>query len=1209
MTDNFSKRGSCMPLRFMGVSPMKHGREAHATLIDRSFWKSLIYVTLLLLIGLSVRADDPLIVTFETPSFTLDTRLPGDVSSTNSLLVQADSPNFTLDTRLPTGDKPDVSLIVQSETQPFTLDTRLPDGVVPFSGTVVTESGTFTLDTRLPDGVLPEGALVIAVSSPFTLDTLLPTDTSPTALLAITAETPPFTLDTRLPSDTTPLLNLITQTESPPFTLDTRIVLNDPLNTNYLTMAVSGSFTLDTLSGNFPSPIQTLTGGDTGGKARFSPDGLRLAKTDGNRVLLWNLHSAKSNTVFSGHNGMVVSLEFSPLGDQLLTGAADGTVRMWDTASREELSCTITAGSGTAYATLASDGARALTGLGTSVSLYHALDMQALRELPGMSGSAEAVALCPEGLALAGSSTREALLWDTATGAMRLRFTNHTHMVTAAAFFTGGGRAMTASMDGTIRVWSTADGTERLRIDQRSPVADAVLSADGELLATCDTGTPGAAYLWDAQTGDMVRVFTDTGNEASAIKGVALSPDHTLLATTHADGRVRLWDTGLSPRPTQTVIPLGMATNVPVTLRSHGLYYFEVDAKAGHNLVVTLEAAPAPAPAAIVKGMIGLSVASPTGQAISSDAEFANLGGVAGKASAHGCLQLMGFRPTPVYADVTAFRMTAKKGDLPSEYDYDTFTQASAIDLHCEMPLATGLTNKVFVLVFAPYLSAGSIQARIRAEYADFHLSSVVPARGGSGGNVTARLQGTGLTPDTTARLVGPGGVTVASQLAMLADSTKAWFTFALSNAPAGSYQVEISKPGVTSAVLAGNFQVVNAVGPQLQSSLTAPSAVRPGRDYGMTLTYANVGDTDMAAPLFIVSAADQRASLYNIPKIKDLVWTQIRNPASTPRVAQMQILGLNQDGPPSVLPPGASYEIPLYFQGDGSVWNMAFNLSVLKADSSPIDWPALEAKLRPADMAPDLWVAVWANFKAIVGGTWADYLHALDNQAHSLALSGQPSYDVGDMLGALFSQALGSPYRRTLAAAVDAQAPSPALPLQFSRFATDSLEQRFSVGPLGRGWSHSFEYALTRPTNGVIVIRTPGGGGRRFTLGAGNVWQAGTGDYATLTATAGGGFALLEKEGVLWQFAADSRLLSVEEPNHNHITLTYSGGRLTGLSHSAGPSFALGYNGQGRLVSLIDHAGQVTTYDYDATGEYLVSVTAPGAVRTGYVLRSKLTS
>jgi WD40 repeat protein len=48
-----------------------------------------------------------------------------------------------------------------------------------------------------------------------------------------------------------------------------------------------------------------------------------------------------------------------------------------------------------------------------------------------------------------------------------------------------------------------------------------------------------------------------SASDASQIKGVALSPDHTLLATTHVDGRVRLWDTGAVSAPGADAHPAG----------------------------------------------------------------------------------------------------------------------------------------------------------------------------------------------------------------------------------------------------------------------------------------------------------------------------------------------------------------------------------------------------------------------------------------------------------------------------------------------------------------------------------------------------------------------------------------------------------------------------------------------------------------------------
>lgn len=61
------------------------------------------------------------------------------------------------------------------------------------------------------------------------------------------------------------------------------------------------------------------------------------------------------------HRARVTSLEFAAEGDRLLTGAADGTVRLWDVAQRSPIGAPLTV-EPDAYvaATFASDGKRIL---------------------------------------------------------------------------------------------------------------------------------------------------------------------------------------------------------------------------------------------------------------------------------------------------------------------------------------------------------------------------------------------------------------------------------------------------------------------------------------------------------------------------------------------------------------------------------------------------------------------------------------------------------------------------------------------------------------------------------------------------------------------------------------------------------------------------------------------------------------------------------
>src|SRR6185369_12003191 len=129
---------------------------------------------------------------------------------------------------------------------------------------------------------------------------------------AVAAESPLFNLDTQFPTNNGSSIVLLAQTDSALFTLDTLLTEPNPALTNLMGSAVSAAFTLDS---RIPPPTRVLTRldiGNTGGKIRFSPDGLRLAKTDGSKILLWNLQSIQSATTFSGYGALIDSVDFSP---------------------------------------------------------------------------------------------------------------------------------------------------------------------------------------------------------------------------------------------------------------------------------------------------------------------------------------------------------------------------------------------------------------------------------------------------------------------------------------------------------------------------------------------------------------------------------------------------------------------------------------------------------------------------------------------------------------------------------------------------------------------------------------------------------------------------------------------------------------------------------------------------------------------------------
>ena len=67
----------------------------------------------------------------------------------------------------------------------------------------------------------------------------------------------------------------------------------------------------------------------------FSPDDRFLATATGSVIIIWDIAAKSIAKRFSGHEGGVHSIAFSPFGDWLVSGSRDETVRIWDVESAQ----------------------------------------------------------------------------------------------------------------------------------------------------------------------------------------------------------------------------------------------------------------------------------------------------------------------------------------------------------------------------------------------------------------------------------------------------------------------------------------------------------------------------------------------------------------------------------------------------------------------------------------------------------------------------------------------------------------------------------------------------------------------------------------------------------------------------------------------------------------------------------------------------------
>ncbi len=115
----------------------------------------------------------------------------------------------------------------------------------------------------------------------------------------------------------------------------------------------------------------------------------------------------------------------------------------------------------------------------------------------------------------------------------------HEAPVLDAVFSPDGARIARSSLDGTLRVWSTADGAQEMLLDVSPVPLIPAFSWDGSMLAA--TSGSGAVWVFDLDTGQVLQELSPP--PGSETLNLDFSPDGSLLAAADEGiGRALVWD-------------------------------------------------------------------------------------------------------------------------------------------------------------------------------------------------------------------------------------------------------------------------------------------------------------------------------------------------------------------------------------------------------------------------------------------------------------------------------------------------------------------------------------------------------------------------------------------------------------------------------------------------------------------------------------------
>ncbi len=146
----------------------------------------------------------------------------------------------------------------------------------------------------------------------------------------------------------------------------------------------------------------------------------------------------------------------------------------------------------------------------------------------GHGGPVHTASFSPDGSRIVTATNNGTVrVWDAATGKELARL-DHDGQIAAAAFSPDGLRIITATSNGTVRVWDVATGGELARLDHDGQITAAAFSPDGLRIVIAFDKT---ALVWDAATGkELARLI-----HKDTVRSAVFNLDGTHIITASGD--------------------------------------------------------------------------------------------------------------------------------------------------------------------------------------------------------------------------------------------------------------------------------------------------------------------------------------------------------------------------------------------------------------------------------------------------------------------------------------------------------------------------------------------------------------------------------------------------------------------------------------------------------------------------------------------------
>lgn len=277
---------------------------------------------------------------------------------------------------------------------------------------------------------------------------------------------------------------------------------------------------------------------------RFHADSNRIvsASNDGS-VRLWNRATLEELHSFRGHDGWVNAVAFSPDGQFVASAGTDGTIRLLDATSLSELKTFVADERPVNCVAFSHDGQTIVSGYENGmIRVWSTSSGEVTLSVKGHSASVKSIMFRPgHDQFVSGGEDASIKLWNVDSKNPVGEFVGHGDWVMSVEFSMDGDRLASGSADRTVRLWDVIEFKELAKSEDNSDWIGAVgFSPDGKQIASAGWNQP--VRIWNLETGEKRAL---NGHRGNIVRCLDFSPDGAQVFSGSSDATIKIWDVGI----------------------------------------------------------------------------------------------------------------------------------------------------------------------------------------------------------------------------------------------------------------------------------------------------------------------------------------------------------------------------------------------------------------------------------------------------------------------------------------------------------------------------------------------------------------------------------------------------------------------------------------------------------------------------------------